>query len=227
MPYQTKEERERARWMTLAETLRRISKSEDCDQGIALTELRKVLADGQFRQFEMKWEDEQRPFWGLSSRIMVPDDTPAYADWNKAKFRLKGEGFLLDNFSEYGLTKKGNTRWRKLLFLRESVEKWWPPKAKTHSTGMPPSSDPTVMPFDPGKRKGPTPTGSKIVEAAKRLIDRGRTPTSCGSWEKFRRELCGELGVDIKARGYGPDTVQKAVRPLLKRPPESTERAES
>jgi hypothetical protein len=78
------------------------------------------------------------------------------------------------------------------------------------------------------ERHGPEPTKSKIVDAAKRLIARNRTPTTCGTWEEFRRELCDELGLDKKSRGYQLDTVQSAVGPLLKSSTaRRTKRAES
>jgi hypothetical protein len=224
VPYQTKAERERARWMTLTETLKHISESEDCDQTTALKELRKVLADGIFRQF-VRWADPvSRPF-GYSGGLAIPDDTPGWVDWNKARFRLKGDGALLDNWTGYGRTKKGHSRWRTLVFLRQRVEELWPLRVLPSSPDGKLQSDPKVVPFD-RKKPGPTPTEQKIVQAAKGLINRGRTPTSCGSWKQFRRELCKALDVDLNERGYGVDTVQKHVRPLLNRESD-TERPES
>jgi hypothetical protein len=228
VPYQTKAERERARWMTLTETLKHISESEACDQTAAVKELRTVLTDGLFIKSEIRWADPvARPF-GDSGGLAIPDDTPAWVDWNKASFRLKGDGAILDKWSGYRLTKKHNPRWRKLLLLREKVEKQWPLSTQS----LPPSETTTqsgskVVRFISGKRRGPTYTKSKIEEVAKRLIERGRNPTTCGGWEKFRREVCLEAKVAPNARGYQLDTVQNAVRPFLKPHNSNTEKTES
>jgi hypothetical protein len=227
VPYQTKAERERARWMTLTETLEHISNSEGCDQSNALTELRKVLGDQLFGQSAMQWADRAVPPFGCSGGLTRPDDTPVGTDWYRVRFRLKGNGTVLDNWTEYGRTKAGKPRWRKLLFLRERVKKQWPSNAQPRSPEQKPLGDPKVVPFDQKKQKGPIATKPKIVDAAKPLINRGRTPSSCGTWEKFRRELCHEAGVVRTSRGWQLDTVQNAVRPLLKKSEQSAEEAES
>lgn len=212
--------------MTLTKVLKHISKSEDCDQNAALSELRMVLADKLFGYSAMRWADRAVPPFGYSS-VVTPDDTPVGADWHRVRFRLNGDGTVLDNWTEYGLTKAGNPRWRKLLLLRERVEKQWPLKAQPPSPEERPRADhKVVVPFG-RKKPGPISAGPKIVEAAKRLISRRRTPKSCGSWENFRRELCREARVDANSRGWQLDNVQKFVKRLLKTNDQSAEKTES
>jgi hypothetical protein len=216
VPYQTKAERERARarWMTLTETLNHISGKEVCDPSTALSELKSVLSDGLFRQSEMRWADRAKPPFGYSSAIS-PDDTPAGADWHRVRFRLKGDGTVLDDWNEYGRTKALKPRWRKLLLLRQRAEQLWPPHTDVPPWGAEASSHSNVVAFGQAKQRGPRSTKKQIEDAALQLISRGRTPTRCGSWEDFRRELCDHLNKPHNARGFGPDTVQKAVRPIL------------
>jgi hypothetical protein len=106
--------------------------------------------------------------------------------------------------------------------IRSEFERWLSKLPQPSKAGSEPLSAKQER-----ERRGPEPTKSKIVDAAKRLIARDRTPTTCGSWENFRRELCAELGVDKDSRGYQLDTVQNAVRPLLRSSTADTEQTES
>jgi hypothetical protein len=78
-------------------------------------------------------------------------------------------------------------------------------------------------------RPGPIPTANNIQTAAKRLFASGRVPNGTVTWKQFQTELCKEIGVKADQRGYGLDTIQAAVRPLLPRTPdaESAESAEN
>lgn len=71
------------------------------------------------------------------------------------------------------------------------------------------------------KRPGPMPTAEAIINAAKLIIAAGRIPGKTITWEKFREEICESLKVNPETRGYGLDTIQTAVRPLLKRAEET------
>jgi hypothetical protein len=64
-------------------------------------------------------------------------------------------------------------------------------------------------------RRGPPSTQSKIEAAAKKLMDEGHVPVETLSWEEFRVMICKEIGVSPDDRGFGLDTIQNAVRPLL------------
>lgn len=66
------------------------------------------------------------------------------------------------------------------------------------------------------KRPGPIPTAEAIVNAARQIIAAGRIPGKPVKWEQFREEICKSLKVRPETRGYGLDTIQLAVRPLLK-----------
>jgi hypothetical protein len=63
---------------------------------------------------------------------------------------------------------------------------------------------------------GPIATANKIRAGAEHLLASGQTPGSTMTWRKFQTELCKELGVKPDDRGYGIDTIQAAVRPLLR-----------
>jgi hypothetical protein len=78
------------------------------------------------------------------------------------------------------------------------------------------------------RQHGPPPTRTRIEDAAARLIDGGLVPGQTIQWEPFRTQLCKAIGVPLKQRGYSLDTIQAAVKILLKnRNTESTESTES
>jgi hypothetical protein len=212
--------------MTLTETLKQISELMDCDQTAAVKELRKAVADGAFRKSEIRWADPvSRPF-GSSEGLAVPDDTPVWADWNKARFRLKGDGALLDNWTGYRRTKKGNPRWRKLLFLRKRVEKLWSLPPKNVSPGKNTSSESKVVPVERAKR-GPIPNNQNIIKAAERLREKGLTRQSYNTLEEYRKLLCHEAGVNLNTRGWGPHTVRNVLKEWSGLTTETTEKTES
>jgi hypothetical protein len=100
--------------------------------------------------------------------------------------------------------------------IRSEFERWLSILPRPTKAGSEPKAIDSLSTKLNTERRGPEPTKSKIVDAARRLIARNRTPTTCGTWEEFRRELCVELGVDKNTRGYQLDTVQNAVHALLK-----------
>jgi hypothetical protein len=65
------------------------------------------------------------------------------------------------------------------------------------------------------RRFGPTPTAAKIRKAGKALMKEGHVPGETVQWERFRDLLCKRLGVKPETRGYGLDTTQEAMRPIL------------
>ena len=148
---------------------------------------------------------------GIPGGLDIPDDTPTWADWNKARFRLKGDGALLDNWTGYRRTKKGNPRWRKLLFLRKRVEKLWSLTPENVSPEKNTSSEPKVVPVERAK-KGPTPNDQNIIKAAERLRKRGLTRQSYNTWEEYRRVLVREAEVHLNTRGWSLGTVQNVLK---------------
>ena len=153
MPYQSKADQERERWMTLLDTVAHIATSDGCDTASAQTQLIKALADGKLRP--LKWEPadgDKAPLPSLGSSMLVPDDSPpqgrawsgAVVDWATGRVR--------DDFGEYHPEKA-----RVLLLLRQKVARLWPLAPARSGRGAPPTS-----------RRGPRPTVGPRVEQAMR-----------------------------------------------------------
>jgi hypothetical protein len=214
--------------MTLTETLKHLFERKGCNQSTALSELQKVLSDGLFGQSQMRWADRAVAPFGYSS-VMRPDDTPAGAEWRRVRFRLKGDGTVLDNWTEYGRTKSGNPRWRKPLFLREAVTNLWPLTPKDVSPGnleIKASSESKVVSFARAQ-KGPIPNKQNIISAAERLRNKGKTRQSYNTWPEYQAAICSEAGVKPNTRGWGLDTIQNALKDWSGSTGEITERTES
>lgn len=77
----------------------------------------------------------------------------------------------------------------------------------------------------PTGRRGPVPTADKIRDAARSLIANGCIPANTITWDQFHICICSALNVNPSDRGYGLDTIQRAVRSLLGT--EKTENTES
>jgi len=65
------------------------------------------------------------------------------------------------------------------------------------------------------RRRGPEPTKDKIITDGERLFGEGQVPPDTIPWKQFAIELCTNIGVNPDTRGYGLDTIQKALRPLI------------
>jgi hypothetical protein len=75
----------------------------------------------------------------------------------------------------------------------------------------------TIAPAVPkNARRGPSPTGPRIVAVAQALLAAGKVPGKTISWKKFRSEVCRGLKVPENQRGFSLESIQNAVRPLLK-----------
>jgi hypothetical protein len=85
----------------------------------------------------------------------------------------------------------------------------------------------------PKRRPGPIATVERIREAGKALIAGGHVPGETIPWGRFREMICRRVGVPPETRGYGEDTIQNALRDVLKQrqldilASESTESTES
>ncbi len=93
-----------------------------------------------------------------------------------------------------------------------------------------PIASETGMPEPEGKRhRGPKATAEAIKNAAEPMICAGCVPGKTMAWERFREKICCKLKVKPETRGYGLDTVQNAVRPLIDgiRKTETSESAEN
>ena len=87
----------------------------------------------------------------------------------------------------------------------------------------PQESDATETPT-PGRRMprpGPISTANIIQTAAERVLALGQVPGRTIKWKEFQTVLCKEIGVKIDQRGYSLDSIQAAVRPLLRQLPNS------
>jgi len=125
LPYISKADRERARWMTLAEAVRHVEIHDLVTSEQALKQIRDALSDGVVMPL---WADMRPPVWGSTGPMRPPDDLPPRrgAFWKAAKLdRDGGSVFDDDGVTEEGL-KLGVARWRPLLLLRFSVERIWP-----------------------------------------------------------------------------------------------------
>jgi hypothetical protein len=92
----------------------------------------------------------------------------------------------------------------------------WPLPGQFSELGAPDQASVALKSSAPPASVSASPsTKSKIEAAARELIAAGRTPTTCGSWPHFIRELLVKLDVTAGTRGYGDDSIQNAVRPLL------------
>jgi hypothetical protein len=89
-----------------------------------------------------------------------------------------------------------------------------------HTAGEQPADgggavEPHTARNSPSKR-GPIATADKIRVAGRALIAEGYVPPETIMWDRFRKLLCDRIGVNPETRGYGLDTIQKALRPILK-----------
>jgi hypothetical protein len=91
-------------------------------------------------------------------------------------------------------------------------------------------TDSTVVPFDATKRRrGPTSKAPQIMQAAEILINNcGLVPPDDITWKEFHKKVCERIGVAADTRGFGQDSVENAVRQILReRRDKNTERTEN
>jgi hypothetical protein len=67
------------------------------------------------------------------------------------------------------------------------------------------------------RRHGPRSTADKIRDAGGALIADGHVPGETVPWGEFVELLWNKAGVKPETRGYGLDTIQNALRPILNR----------
>jgi hypothetical protein len=118
MPYKTKAELERERWMTLPEAVAHIRSVDKCNECEARRQLIAALADGVRVLGPLKWErepgDRGAPF-GVSS-ITGPTGPPLGGAWSEAEINSK-TGRVRDDWD--------SGKWRVLLILRQGVLGTW------------------------------------------------------------------------------------------------------
>jgi hypothetical protein len=124
LPYKTKADQEREKWMTLPEAVVHICTADGCDERAARHRLIAALADGARYLQHLKWEREpgDRPSPIGPAPMMIPMDAPPLGRaWSHAKIRWK-TGRVRDDWGEY---KPG--KWRVLLISRYGISRLWPP----------------------------------------------------------------------------------------------------
>ena len=188
MPYISKLDRERARWIKLTDALAHIQAAEKCDLDGAWHQLHAAIAD---EEVEAKWGD-------------VWLDRPG----GPSKFRVFRDGLnnkgtkVLDTPGRMFVPRKliakarhdGRVKWRSVLVLSESVERIWgkPPP--------PPSNFPGIKP--PGARSAK----AQIEQALSEMKAQGEHVE--GHQGRLADQLATKLAKKLdKDRGWSTRTV--------------------
>jgi hypothetical protein len=169
MPYKSKAEEERDRWMTLPEAVAHIRSADHCDENAARQEIMKALADGVRVLGPLRWKKEKsdKPAPFGSAPITTPTDTPPIgSNWLGATIRWKN-GRVRDDWSEHK-----NGKWRVLLILRSKVEQYWPLTPAAAAT----SKAPVLKHRNQLKQTRARPEVDRAARALKVLYPDGNVP---------------------------------------------------
>ena len=148
MPYKSKAERKHELFMTLADTINRISKQDNCSWDEAKDQIRAALADNAIAP--LRWEDE--PPTAVSTAPVDRDF------WEKADIRRDGRVF-----------DPWTNQWRMLLVLKHSIFKHWP-KPSVASAG---SESGKAGPTTKAKRRYHRRAENEIHRALDQLFQQG------------------------------------------------------
>ena len=199
MPYEIEAVRYKRKWVTLPVALARVVALDKCDDFQGQCQILDALEDGNIWNI---WGDIEPlpPFNGWDAEF--GGDYPPWGGgldnwlWSYAEINWV-TGMVLDH--------RLDNKERPVLLWKESVENLWPkPEAAPNSKAEKTSK----------KTKAKAET---IREAAKKLIDSNNGPGQIG-WGEFRKKVREELGFPSSRpipRGYGDDTIENLVRPLL------------
>jgi hypothetical protein len=149
MPYISDAERERARWMTLAEAVAHVEERDRCDRHSALQQLCNALGDRKVRyKFEdLKWFDmkpEHADFW-QQPRTIWPSDYKV--------------------FDPYGFVT------RTVLVYKDDIFKFWPELSVASAGSRITKAGPTTK---AKRRRGRPPAEIEVHQAIDRLVEGGR-----------------------------------------------------
>jgi hypothetical protein len=188
----TEAERERERWMTLAEAIAHIAKHDGCDRDSALKQLRGALGD---RRLHNKWED-QRPNHACEGMIISPDWPPDDASsWQQADIQVD-TGKVFD---------PSRRRWRTLLILKDSVSQIWGDPSVA-SAG---SESGKARPITKAKGRGRPGACNKVHQAADRISQRGLSVKETPRKE-FVAQVAEESGMSVRTvQKYFPSWLEK------------------
>jgi hypothetical protein len=190
LPYISKAERERARWMTLAETLAHIAESDGCDRRSALKQLCGALGDNQIIAI---WEDSS------DSRDRPTRDATF---WQPARFRGNK---VFDPSTE---------RWRTLLINKSNILEHWPERSETASV-VPATSESQQASKDgsnlvpiPKVKIGAPSHEDEIHQALDRLSQRGCRVKTARPAELYPT-IAAECGKQIGDEGFSPRSIRR------------------
>jgi hypothetical protein len=186
-PYISDAERERARWMTLAEAIAHVEEHGNCERP-ALKQLCDALGD---RKLHIKWED-QKPIHASPDGIVFANWPPDDADfWQHACIR---DGKLFDPFTQ---------RERTLLLLRFDVQRIWPEQ--------PPAPErPPAPPSPPPERSRPKVGRPSNLDKIKEMLSGCEWTNSTDAVRHVRETWSANDGPCPNIR-----TIQRLVKEIL------------
>lgn len=129
MPYVSKPEKERAKWMPIADAVRHIRGVDRCTHTKAVKQLFAALRD---KAIDCCWADMKPPSWGPSTLITYSDSLPNPSAWRAPKLIMRRGGLVKFDSAEPA---------RPLLLLREHVLKIWPYPAASAEHGVGATTD--------------------------------------------------------------------------------------
>jgi len=171
MPYLSKAERERVRWMTLADAISQIRKVESCEREEAWIQLRKAISDG---GVAVRWANVSLEMSKVRPGEYVDeDDVPPTSKWfwATAWVRFSGGGRILEDprqrpkSVQRKLLESGLLTFRRLIVLRTAVEAHWPVASTTaaHGETEDPRSESTSGTSKPSARTSGRPSAKGVV----------------------------------------------------------------
>ena len=213
MPYVSKAERERAGWMTLREALDHIQMTGDCNLRAAWDH---AIGDQEAR---VRWADASLDLSTIGDGSYVDEDNvPPTAEgfWKSARAIFTGEGSVLDDPAcrsqsvRIKLIREGKLGYRRLLVLREHVEKNWPGDSAEHlSSGESTSATKDII------RAGRPSARNLVWQTLDRMLARGDQlgVSQKRLAESIAQENDKKLGRD---RGWNERTIVSHVSDWLK-----------
>ena len=202
MPYETKAKRERKKWLTGAEAIDHIRRSEHCNSPSAWRQLREAIAD---EEVPVKWDTDFK-LNPVTFRYLDDDLPPNHESfWRNTPMKYSN-GYVIDfvrpNSKEYALKNGGF--YRPFLVGRGAVEKAWPLQK-----AAPAPKNETDPPAKPGR-----PSGQEAIrQTISRMKEEGfnfNTPQLA-----LASEIAKRNGKSLGDKGWADRTVIAHISRLL------------